>query len=245
MIGRILNFIRSGVWEVDVKEYRPILGFLLRQLRIVLLAIKEFKENQIQLRASALTYYSLLSVVPIAAMAFGIAKGFGFETRLEREIRNRVAENEEMADVVEYILEFANSMLQNINGGVIAGIGVVLLFWSVMKVLGNIENSFNVIWQIRKSRPFARKFADYLSMMLVSPILFFLSTTLTGFISSLASKDIAILSALGPILLFLVKLVPYFLIFLLFTMLYVVMPNTRFASRMVLLRVSSQGSFSR
>jgi membrane protein len=161
-------------------------------------------------------------------MAFGIAKGFGFENKLEKEIRSRVAEQEELADVVDYILEFANSMLVNINGGVIAGVGLVLLLWAVMKVLGNIENSFNVIWQIRRSRPFARKFADYLSMMLVAPILFFLSSTITGFVSNLANNsDSALLEYFGPMLLFLVRLVPYLLIFLLFTLLYVVMPNTK------------------
>ena len=172
---KLFQFIQTGIWQIDYKKHTPLLGFLLRQLRILLLAHKEFRNNHIQLRASALTYYSLLSVVPIAAMAFGIAKGFGFETRMEIEIRRRVAEQAELANVVEYIIGFANSMLKNINGGVIAGVGVVLLLWSVMKVLGNIENSFNVIWQIRRSRPFARKFADYLSMMLIAPILFFLS----------------------------------------------------------------------
>jgi membrane protein len=143
-------------------------------------------------------------------------------------IRERVAGKEELVDVVEYIIGFANSMLQNINGGLIAGIGLVFLLWSIMKVLGNIENSFNVIWQIRRSRPFARKFADYLSMMLIAPILFFLSSTITGYISSLAStSDSVLLGYLGPMLLFLVRLIPYALIFILFTLLYVVMPNTK------------------
>jgi membrane protein len=228
MIKQAIHFITRDIWHVDLKKYPPVLRFLLRQLRIVVLAVMEFRENQIQLRASALTYYSMLSVVPIAAMAFGIAKGFGFETRLETAIRKNVEGNEELTDVIEYILEFANSMLQNINGGVIAGVGVVLLLWSVMKVFGNIENSFNVIWQIRRGRPLARKFADYLSMMLVTPILFFLSSTLSGFISNMAvNNDSILFDYLGPMLLFLVKLVPYILIFLLFTLLYVVMPNTK------------------
>jgi membrane protein len=228
MINKIIHFISHEIWQLDVKEYRPVLGFFLRQLRIILLATREFRENRIQLRASALTYYSLLSIVPIAAMAFGIAKGFGFETKLETAIRESAAEQPELADVVDYVLEFATSMLQNINGGVIAGIGVVLLLWSVMKVLGNIENSFNVIWQIRRSRPFARKFSDYLSMMLIAPILFFLSSTITGYVSSLAnSSDAAVFEYIGPMLLFLVRLIPYALIFLLFTLLYVVMPNTK------------------
>ncbi len=228
MIRKAIHFINTGIWEIDVKTYPPVLGFFLRQLRIIVLSFKEFRGNRIQLRASALTYYSLLSIVPIAAMAFGIAKGFGFENRLETELRQRVAEQAELEPVVEYVLEYAHSTLQNINGGVIAGIGLVLLFWSVMKVFGNIENSFNAIWQIRRSRPFARKFADYLSMMLVAPILFFLSSTVTGFVSSAANNaDSVILEYIGPFILFLVKLVPYALICFLFTLLYVIMPNTK------------------
>lgn len=228
MIKKIIHFITTEIWRIDVKSYPPVLGFFLRQLRIIVLAVKEFRVNRIQLRASALTYYSLLSIVPIAAMAFGIAKGFGFESRLEEQLRESVSGQEELANVVEYVLEFATSMLKNINGGVIAGVGVILLLWSVMKVFGNIENSFNVIWQIRRGRPFARKFADYLSMMLIAPILFFLSSTITGYISNAAANtESVILEYLGPVLLFLVRLVPYLLILLLFTLLYVVMPNTK------------------
>ena len=107
MIKKTLHFITKDIWMIDDKDYPPVLGFLLRQLRIILLASRGFRENRIQLRASALTYYSLLSIVPIAAMAFGIAKGFGFETRLESALKNISSEREEMAEVVEYILEFA------------------------------------------------------------------------------------------------------------------------------------------
>lgn len=228
MIKKALHFIAKDIWMIDDKDYPKVLGFLLRQLRIILLALRGFRENRIQLRASALTYYSLLSIVPIAAMAFGIAKGFGFEARLESALKNISSEREEMAEVVEYILEFAKSMLQNINGGLIAGVGLILLVWSVMKVLGNIESSFNTIWQIRKARPFGRKFSDYISLMLIAPILFFLSSTVTVFLGNMASNnDSALFEYLGPILLLLIKLVPYLLIFLLFTLLYVMMPNTK------------------
>jgi membrane protein len=193
----------------------------------MLISIRGFREHRIQLRASALTYYSLLSIVPVAAMVFGIAKGFGFDDRLENELRNQFSEREEMAEVLDYILEFANSMLDNINGGIIAGIGLVFLIWSVMKLLGNIENSFNVIWQIRRPRPFFRKFSDYLSMMLIAPILFFLSSTIAVFLSKIAGSESVLGLHIGPLLIFMVKLMPYLLILFLFTLLYVIMPNTK------------------
>ncbi len=226
-IRRFLQFIKTEVWLLETNQYHPVLGFLIRQLRIILISIKGFRDHRIQLRASALTYYSLLSIVPVAALVFGIAKGFGFDQKLERELRNQMSEREEMAEVLDYILEFANSMLVNINGGIIAGIGLLFLFWSVMKLLGNIENSFNVIWQIRKSRPFFRKLADYLSMMLIAPILFFLSSTIAVYLSNIAGSESVLDNNLGPLLIFIVKLIPYLLIFLLFTLLYVIMPNTK------------------
>lgn len=224
---RFLQFIKTEVWLLKTSQYNPVLGFLIRQLRIILIAVKGFRDHRIQLRASALTYYSLLSIVPVAAMVFGIAKGFGFDKRLENELNNMISEREEMADVLRYVLEFANSMLDNINGGIIAGVGLVFLFWSVMKLLGNIENSFNVIWQIRNPRPFARKFADYLSMMLIAPVMFFLSSTITVYLGNIAGSESVIGQNLGPLLMVVVKLMPYILIFLLFTLLYVIMPNTK------------------
>jgi len=108
IIRRILKFIKTEVWLLQTSHYHPVLGFLIRQLRIMLIAFKGFKDHRIQLRASALTYYSLLSIVPVAAMAFGIAKGFGFDTRLESELRDMMAKREEMAAVLNYVLEFAN-----------------------------------------------------------------------------------------------------------------------------------------
>ena len=227
LIRRFLQFIKTEVWLVHTSRYHPVLGFLIRQLRIVLIAIKGFRDHRIQLRASALTFYSLLSIVPVAAMAFGIAKGFGFEVKLKNELREMISEREEMAEVLNYVLEFADSMLANINGGIIAGIGVIFLFWSVMMLLGNIENSFNVIWQIRKSRAFIRKFTDYLTMMLIAPVLFFLSSTITVYLSNVAGSETLIGENLVPLLHIFVNVMPYLLILLLFTLLYVIMPNTK------------------
>jgi membrane protein len=227
MIKRILKFIEEDIWTIRIEDYNPVVAFLIRQFRIILMAVKGFRMNRIQLRASALTYYTTLSVVPIVAMVFGIAKGFGFQSRLEAEIRENLAAREEMQEVLEYIIDFAQNMLSNVNGGFIAGVGVVLLFWSVMSVLGNIERAFNSIWRIKKSRTFFRKFSDYLSMMLIAPVLFFVSSTVTVFISESVSQSVSFIQVLGPLVKFLVNLVPYALIFLLFTLLYVIMPNTK------------------
>jgi membrane protein len=212
---------------VELTNYPKIASYLIRQLRIILLAWRGFQNNRISLHASALTFYSLLSLVPVAALAFGISKGFGFEERFEKVIRELFADREDLRAVADYIINFANNMLMEINGGFIAGIGLIVLFWSVMQVLGNIEDSFNAIWEIKKSRPFIRKFSDYLSIMLIAPVLFFISSTITVSITDYVSLSTGLFQYLGPLVSFLVKLLPYILIFLLFTILYVIMPNTK------------------
>jgi len=169
----------------------------------------------------------MLSVVPVAAMGFGIAKGFGFEEYLQKQLAKNFSEQQE---VLEWIIQFANRFLENTSGGIIAGIGIAMLFWSVMKVLGNIENSFNAIWQIRTPRSWSRKFTDYLSMMLIAPILLLLSSSATVFISTQIqqiTEEVALLGKISPIIFFLVQSIPYVLIWLLLTVIYIVMPNTK------------------
>ena len=227
MFKRIIKFIREEVWMVELNNYPKFASYLIRQLRIILLAWGGFQKNRINLHASALTFYSLLSVVPVAALVFGISKGFGFEDRVEKLIHDLFAAREDLKAAADYLIDFAKNMLLEINGGFIAGIGLVVLLWAVMQVLGNIEDSFNAIWEIKKARPYIRKFSDYLSMMLVLPILFLVSSTATVYLSKYVTDSTGFLQYLGPLVTFLVKLVPYILIYLLFTLLYVVMPNTK------------------
>ncbi len=226
-IGKARQFVKRDIWVIPPDQHSPPKYFLIRQLKIVLIAIRGFTHDKIQLRASALTFYTLLSIVPVVAMLFGIATGFGFEKNLEKVIIDKFQNQKE---VMDWIIKFAQNFLQNANGGVIAGFGVVLLFWSVMRVLGNIEQSFNDIWQIKTSRPFVRKFTDYLSIMLLAPIFFILSSSLTVYISTEIAEithESTLLHAMGPILYFLLNLIPYVLVWMVFTLVYIVMPNTK------------------
>ena len=171
----------------------------------------------------------------MAAIAFGIAQSFGFKERLEIEIRNALIGHEE---VMNWILQTTENFLKSSSGGFIAGIGLVILLWSVMQVLNHIEKSFNHIWQIKKSRPWVRKFADYLSILLVAPVFIVLSGSFTVYLNakmSSISDQAMVLSTIKPALIFLLKFVPYIVIWLVFTMLYMIMPNTRvkFKSAMV------------
>ncbi|MCA9408241.1 MAG: YihY/virulence factor BrkB family protein [Candidatus Omnitrophica bacterium] len=224
--SQFIDFLTAGIWRIQTRKLKGQQVFWIRQLRIVLLAIRGFAEDKCQLRASALTFYSLLSIVPVVAMAFGIAKGFGFERMLEQQLRERMYGQEE---VISRVIEFANSFLENTKGGIIAGIGVALLFWTVIKVLGNIEHSFNDIWGIKKGRTFGRKFSDYLSIMLICPILLIMSSSATVLIASKVTLLVEKLSFLGPvadIIIFSLRILPFAVIWTVFSFIYIFMPNT-------------------
>ncbi len=222
-----IQFLKTDIWRIRSSKLTGQKSFWIRQLRIILLAIRGFGEDKCQLRASALTYYSLMSIVPVAAMAFGIAKGFGFEKLLEEKILGGLPGQEEVA---QQIIGFARSFLENSRGGLIAGIGIVALFWTVIKVLGNIESSFNDIWGIRAARTAGRKFGDYLSIMLICPILIIMSSSVTVLVTSQITLIVEKLAFLGPVgdaVLFSLRVLPYAVIWIVFTFIYKFLPNTR------------------
>jgi membrane protein len=223
MLRKIKEFLEKGIWKIRLKDRSSGRIFFIKQLRIFLLAIRGFGEDKVQLRASALTFYSLLSIVPVLAMIFGIAKGFGFEQHLKEVLQENL---EGQKEILGEAMKFADRMLKNIKGGFIAGTGLVVLIWSVMKVLGNIENAFNNIWQIKKSRGISRKLSDYLSLVVVAPILVFVSS---GFTVTQENSFLqgTIIEYLGPVFRILVWILSFTLIWFVFTLLYIIMPNTK------------------
>ncbi|WP_020532816.1 YihY/virulence factor BrkB family protein [Flexithrix dorotheae] len=224
-INQLIYFFDKGVWEVEEKALPKTKKFLLTQLRVLLLTGKAFTQNKCVLRASALTFYSLLSIVPIIAMAFGIAKGFGLEGALEREMKEEFANQ---PSVFNQAFDFAHNLLTNTSGGVIAGLGLLLLLYSVLKLFNNIEDSFNAIWNIQKGRTLIRKFTDYMTFMIISPVLFVLASSVTVFISSqieILTQKFELLGFFGPVIFLLLELLPYSIIWLLLSLLYIVIPN--------------------
>jgi len=234
-IKRIIHFLRQDLWRIPIGKLPRKKSFLIKQLRIIVLAFRGFDEDKCILRASALTFYSLLSVVPAVALAFGIAKGFGMQKLLEKGIIENMKGQEE---VITYVITFANSMLEGTRGGLIAGIGVIVLFWLIIKLLGNIESSFNDIWGIQHPRSLGRKLSDYLAVMFIGPVLFVMSSSITVFITTQLTRitqRIELLGPVSPLILFTMKVLPYCVIWLLFTFLYIFMPNTKIRFRSGLL----------
>ena len=230
MGSRILGFLKTGIWEIRIRNMPPLKAFFVRVMRVIILALKGFVKNDDQKTASVLTYYSILNVVPIVGVAFAIAKGFGLEKRIQGEILQIAQKANWGPDITAQILRFSQSALEHAKGGVIAGVGVILLFWTVISIFGKIEDSLNTIWTVKRPRTLARKFTDYLTMVILAPILLVISSSLTVLVGSQVKAivlQIAFLGALGNLIMLVLNLLPYLSMWLLLTILYVVMPNTR------------------
>lgn len=224
---KTLSFIQHDIWRLSLKEVPKTKALLINTIRIFSLAIRGYKEDKIQQKASALTFYSLLSIVPVVAIGFGIAKGFGLDQMFVEQLNERFAGQEE---VMKWVIKFSDTLVNNTKGGLITGLGIVILFWSVIKVLGNIEQSFNDIWQVQKSRVFVRKLSDYLAIFLIAFLFLISSNGIIIFIQSQIknfANQYEVVSYFGSVLFFFLKLLPYLLMCVLFTLLYMVMPNTK------------------
>ncbi len=238
MISHIAHFFKAGVWEIRLKDLPSIKAVFVRSLRILLLASRKFVTDRCQETASVLTYYSLLNIVPVVALAFAIAKGFGLEKLIEKQIVQIAGKANLQADVTNQILTFSHNFLEQAKGGLIAGVGIILLFWTVISILGKIEGSLNDIWEIKKSRTLVRKFTDYIAIMVFGPLLLVISGSATLLVASQVTvilARISFLGAFGSVIFSLLNLLPYVTIWVLLTMLYLVMPNTRIPPRSAIL----------
>lgn len=223
----ITNFLKEDIWTISDKNYSTVQRLGIKSTKIILLSIQGFVRDLCQLRAAALTLYTLLSIVPIIALLFGIAKGFGFEKKLEQQLLEKTSDQDSM---MLQLIDFSQNMLASTQGGIVAGIGIIVLFWTVIKVIGNIEISFNHIWKIKKNRPLARKLSDYLSLMMLAPILLIASSSITVFVKTKITwlVEVIQLPVFGTkVVLYAMSFSPLIIMSLLFTFIFVFMPNQK------------------
>jgi membrane protein len=227
-VKKIKQFIARDIWYVSLDRFPKWQRAFIRALRIILLSVRDFNEKQLILRSSALTYYAVLSIVPVLAMLFGIAQGFGLEGFIQDQLAEAFAGQPEVRD---NLLNYSHNMLQNTSGGWVAGLGFILLIWSVVQVLGNIESAMNSVWYVKTPRTWARQFTDYLSIMVLAPIFIIVTGSTNIFISTEIHHLAERLSVLGntvtQLIIISIKFIPFVSTWLLFFVIYMVMPNTR------------------
>ena len=187
------------------------------------LTIRFFTEKRVMTQASALTYSTLLAIVPMLAVVFAIARGFGYNKYIEMWFRELLSSQPQVADA---IVSFVNSYLIHTKSGIFLGVGLIFMLYTVLMLVNNVEETFNQIWQVNNSRPILRSFANYLAMFFLFPIIIVISTGLSIFMETVADKmdDFVILE---PIVHKLFSFFPFMLMSLLFIFLYVYMPNTK------------------
>ena len=191
-------------------------------VKVLSLAVRFFTTKRVLTQAAALTYSTLLAIVPIMAVVFAIARGFGYNKYIELWFRDALASQPQAAEV---IIGWVNSYLVHTKSGIFLGVGLVFMLYTVLMLVSNIEQTFNEIWQVKKPRSIFRTFTDYLAMFFLFPILIVISSGLSIFMATMASSLPNFL-LLGSAVRLLISLSPYVLMSALFIALYVFMPNT-------------------
>ena len=206
-------------------------GYLREIYRKLYLTIRFFTEKRVMTQASALSYSTLLAIVPILAVVFAIARGFGYNKYIELWFRESLSTQPQVADI---IVGFVNSYLVHTQSGIFLGVGLVFMLYSVLMLISNIEDTFNQIWQLSSTRPIIRSITNYLAICFLFPIIIVVSTGLSIFMETVADTMDGF-RIRGPAIRRMLSLAPCVLMSLMFIILYVYMPNTkvRFSSAIV------------
>ncbi len=173
--------------------------------------------------ASSLTYSSLLAIVPILAVVFAIARGFGYSIYIEKWFTTTLASQ---PDVAETMISFVNSYLKHTQKGVFLGIGLLFMLWTVLMLISNIERAFNDIWQVKRQRSIFRTITDYIALLFLIPIVIVISSGLSIWVTAL-NHQLHDVIVIGPMMAFMIELSPYVVLSVAFTALYTFMPNTK------------------
>ena len=222
-MGKIIQFFTTGIWQIGRGDVSPLHWLFVEIAKKVLLAVRFFTAKRVLTKASALTYSTLLAIVPILAVVFAIARGFGYNKYIEIWFREAFSSQPQAAEV---IIGFVNSYLVHTKSGIFLGIGLLFMLYTVLMLVSNIEEAFNEIWQVKKSRSMFRTFTDYLAMVFVFPILIVLTSGISIFLATVAGQMPDFLM-LGTAVRWLIDLIPYVLMSTMFIALYIFMPNTR------------------
>ncbi|MBP6661797.1 MAG: YihY/virulence factor BrkB family protein [Paludibacter sp.] len=222
-IEGIYNFIRFDIWRITEYELTKSRRYFYRVVKTIILATRGFVVDNLNVRASALTYSILFAMIPLFALIIAIAKGFGVDKLIENSLQGTFIGQ---ANLVPTVMGFVQRYLESTQGGLFIGIGIAILFGSVMNFFMQVENAFNSIWQVKKSRSLIHQFTTYFSAILIIPLLIVLSSGFSIYINTILSHSY-FFNVLSPVLRFGVKFIPYIINWIVFTIMYMVIPNTR------------------
>lgn len=213
------------IWKGNLRGMSRPRRIVMRLLRLLYVTLRDLMGGQLSLRAMSLVYTTLLSLVPLIAVSFSVLKGFGVHNQVEPILFNFLAPlGPSGAEVGEQIIGFVD----NVKAGVLGSIGLAFLLYTVISLIQKIEESFNYVWQVERLRSFSQRFSNYLSVILVGPLLVFSALGITASVMSLeVVQQLMQTEPFGRLFAMAAGLVPYFLITAAFTFIYIFIPNTR------------------
>lgn len=206
-----------GVW----RETRNTL--MVRIVKTLNLSVRSFLDRGLQMKSSALTYASVLALVPALALLLAIGRGFGFQDIISQALYSYFPAQHK---ALETAMGFVDSYLKEANNSIFVGVGVIILLWTLISLLSTVEETFNNIWDIKKDRTIYQKITDYIAICLLVPILMVCSSGVSIFMSTIVQNNIA-LSFLTPIVNIVLETAPLVLAWLAFTLSYFLIPNTK------------------
>jgi len=219
-LAKYISFFTHDIWVLELSTLSRISRFLVRVGKVVYLVVRGFLKDSCPLRSSALTYASLLSIVPLLAFSFSVARAFGLDlTPLKAFLINNVALGNEEIGARLF------SFVDNIKAGTLGPPALALLVVTIISVMGNIEHSFNHIWGVKKARNLWRKFSDYLSVIMIVPLFIVAGVAIGGILRS--NQLFATVLHFQTLQILFWNVLNKLLICLGFSFLYIFMPNTR------------------
>ena len=225
LLQRIGERLDQWVWATDVDTLPPSQRRLVELARIAHAVGRDLVSGAITLRAMSLVFTTLLSLVPLIAVSFSVLKGFGVHNRIEPVLIRFLAPLGERADeITARIVGFVD----NIKVGVLGAVGIGLLLYTAVSLVQKIEEAFNYTWNVARRRTLVRRFSDYFSVIAIGPVLVFAALGITASLTNNAIvRRLAAVEPLGTLLHVAGTLIPYVLIVLAFTFVYMLIPNTR------------------
>ena len=227
ILRKLFTYFTDTIFREDINEWRnPVVRWLVQQYRLLFYTARGLVEHGTLVRSAALTFYTLMSLVPLLALVFAVVKGFGLADGLVENLYELFPQHPE---TVDYIVGFAENALARTQGGVVAAVGLVMLFWAVIRVFGSIENAFNNIWEVKVERSIARQWTDYIAVVMIVPVLWILANAVGNYIEQvLGLYDKWYFTTLS-------RLASMVVIWTMFTLLYLIIPNARVRFRSALM----------
>jgi membrane protein len=221
----LIERLTQLVWDKQLSALPWWQALALRWARTLWLLAGELVDGQLSMRAMSLVYTTLLSLIPLLAVSFSVLKAFGVHNQIEPALQNFLVP---LGPRGEEISATIIGFVDNMQVGVLGSLGLGLLFYTVVSLLQKVERAFNYAWRVPQNRPFVERFSDYLSVLLVGPVLVFSALGATAsFMSSGLVQELATVPVLGWVIESAGRLLPYLFIIAAFTFVYVFVPNTR------------------